>query len=265
MSTTPIIDTSAPTPQPRCAAASLSPAERQALATQALAGATSVAELARQHQVSRKFVDRQVDQAGQALDQAFDPDPEDPTGLFWLPVTGAWLRQLVLALVLICHASIRGVVELLQEVFDTSISEGTVSNILHQTVAQVRSLHAQEDLSAIRTGAHDEIFQSRQPILVGCDVASTYCYLLTQEDNRNANTWGVHLLDLQARGLQLEQVIADGGSRRLARGALLGRYLPSPQRRAPGDHHPGTPRLGGNGRPRETGAADAARQKTATR
>ena len=70
MSSTPIIDRSTPTPQPHCAAASLSPAERQALATQALAGRTSVAELARQHQVSRRFVAQQVDQADQALAQA---------------------------------------------------------------------------------------------------------------------------------------------------------------------------------------------------
>jgi hypothetical protein len=66
-------------------------------------------------------------------------------------------------------------------------------------------------LSAIRVGAHDELFQSHQPILVGCDVASTYCYLLAAETARDATTWGVHLLDLQAKGLQPEHILADWG------------------------------------------------------
>ena len=46
------------------------------------------------------------------------PAPKADEVLFHLPVTKAWLRQLVLALVLICHSSYRGVVELLRDLFD---------------------------------------------------------------------------------------------------------------------------------------------------
>jgi hypothetical protein len=131
--------------------------------------------------------------------------------LFWLPVTKAWLRQFVLALVLICHASFRGVTELLGDVLDTPLSVGTVYNIVTQAVGQARRVNAQEDLSAIRIGAHDEIFQSHQPILVGCDADSTYCYLLSQEEARDRTTWGVHLLELGERGLHPEHTLADFG------------------------------------------------------
>jgi hypothetical protein len=31
---------------------------------------------------------------------------------------------------------------------------------------------------------------------VGVDTASTFCYLLSQEDHRDADTWGVRLLEL---------------------------------------------------------------------
>ena len=74
------------------------------------------------------------------------------------------------------------------------------------------SYNRQQDLSGIRIGAHDEIFQSGQPVLVGADVRSTYCYLLSLEQHRDAETWGIRLLELQDRGFHPEATIADAGS-----------------------------------------------------
>jgi hypothetical protein len=50
--------------------------------------------------------------------------------LFYLPITKTWLWQLILGLILICHSSYRGVVELLRDVFDLPISIGTIHNRL---------------------------------------------------------------------------------------------------------------------------------------
>jgi hypothetical protein len=102
----------------------LLPAQRQNLAVQVLAGTHPVADLARQHQVSRKFLYQQADTATHALNHAFDRAPAADRVLFNLPVTKAWLDHLVLALVLICHSSTRGVVELLRDLFDHPISLG---------------------------------------------------------------------------------------------------------------------------------------------
>jgi hypothetical protein len=118
----------------------LLPPQRQDLAVQVLAGAETVSELARQHEVSRKFLYQQAHTAEQALSQAFAPTPKPDEVLFYLPVTTAWLRQLVLALVLICHSSTRGVVELLRDLFDHPISLGTVHNIVHSAVEPARAL-----------------------------------------------------------------------------------------------------------------------------
>jgi len=197
------------------AARLLPPPARQQLALDALQG-QPVTELAARHQVSRKFVYQQQHKAHDALDQAFTPPPDDPPGLlFWLPVTKPWLRQLVLGLTLICHCSLRGVTELLRDLFDYSLSLGSVHNILHQAVASARSHNAQQDLAAVRIGAHDEIFQAGRPVLVGADVASTYCYLLSPEEHRDADTWGVRLLELTEHGFQPDATIADfaGGLR----------------------------------------------------
>ncbi len=52
-------------------------------------------------------------------------------------------------------------------------------------------------------------------MLVGADVASTYCYLLSPEEHRDADTWGVRLLELTERGFGPDATIADfaGGLR----------------------------------------------------
>jgi len=188
---------------------------RQQLALDALAG-QPITTLANQQQVSRKFIYQQRNHAQDALDQAFNPTDNDPSQLlFWLPVTKPWLHQLVLGLTLICHSSLRGVCELLRDLFDYPLSLGSVHNILHQAVATARRLNSQQDLSAVRIGAHDEIFQAGRPVLVGADVASTYCYLLSVEEHRDADTWGVRLLELTERGFHPDATIADfaGGLR----------------------------------------------------
>jgi hypothetical protein len=166
-----------------------------------LAGTRPIAHLAADHDVSRKFVYQQAAQAEQALDAAFaPPDPDADRILFHLPVTKAWLQQLTLGLVLICHSSYRGVVELCRDLFDYPLSLGTVHNLAHRAVAQARHCNDAYNLRRVRIGAHDEIFQAGAPVLVGVDVASTYCYLLSQEEQRDADTWGVRLLELPARG-----------------------------------------------------------------
>jgi hypothetical protein len=48
-------------------------------------------------------------------------------------------------------------------------------------------------------------------VLAGVDAQSTYCYLLAAERHRDADTWGVHLLDASTQGLGPDYTIADAG------------------------------------------------------
>ncbi len=132
--------------------------------------------------------------------------------LFYLPVTEAWLNQLVLCLVLVCHSSFRGVVRLLEDLFDMPVSVGTVHNRLAAAAGCAALINAAQDLSPVRVGLHDEIFQGNQPVLAGIDAASTYCYLLAGAEHRDETTWGVHLLDAKAQGLNPDYTIADAGT-----------------------------------------------------
>ena len=204
-------------PQPEatvfCPAKAMGPGQRQDLALHALAGTKTISRLAAQHEVSRKFIYQQVGSAKEALQEAFATEQDDAAGiLFYLPVTKQWLDQAILGLTLICHSSVRGVREFCRDLLDWPVSIGKVHNVLQEAVPRARSYNRQQDLSAVRIGAHDEIFQSGRPVLVGADADSTYCYLLSLEDHRDADTWGIRLLELQDQGFRPEATIADAGS-----------------------------------------------------
>lgn len=193
-------------------AANLSSAHRKYLAIQALAGTEPLSRVAAREQVSRKFLYHQKSKADTALDRTFAPVQTGSSVLFYLPVTAAWLHQLVVGLILICHSSYRGVIQLLQDLFDISTSLGDIHNLLQAMAGQAARINAAQDLSPIRVGLHDEIFQGNQPVLVGLDAHSTYCYLLVGAQHRDGDTWGVHLLDANAQGFQPEYTIADAGA-----------------------------------------------------
>ena len=193
-------------------AARLAPDIRQDIGIQVLSRSQSISQLAATHQVSRKFVYQQGDKAQRSLDESFAPSQGDDDVLFHLPVTKNWLFQLILGLVLICHSSYRGVVELFRDLFDMSISIGTVHNRLQATAEKATEINQSQDLSDIEVGLQDEIYQADKPVLVGVDAASTYCYLLQAVDHRDETTWGCHLLDVMEQGFDPDYTIADGGS-----------------------------------------------------
>jgi hypothetical protein len=88
---------------------------RRDLAIRALANSASVTDLSAEHGVSRKLVYEQKSKASAALDETFaiDASHADEEVLFELKVTRRWLRQVILALTLICRSSFRGVIEFL--------------------------------------------------------------------------------------------------------------------------------------------------------
>ena len=127
-------------------AASLSPDTRQDIGIQVLSRLQPISHIAATHQVSRKFVYQQGEKAQQSLDESFAPSKGDDDVLFHLPVTKNWLYQLILGLVLICHSSYRNVVELFRDLFDTSISVGTVHNRLQETAEKATEINQSQDL-----------------------------------------------------------------------------------------------------------------------
>jgi hypothetical protein len=197
----------------RCvgAAARLPESDRKDLAVQALARSATVSNLSTRHGVSRKFVYQQADKARRALDGAFLSTSADDEVLFEIQVTKRWLRQVIVALALMGRGSYLGIIEFMRDMLGASISPGTVHTVLRSAAQRAGVINRGQDLSCIRKGLHDEIFQGRMPVLAGVCAQSTYCYLLAAEEHRDANTWGVHLLDAARQGLKPDYTIADAG------------------------------------------------------
>lgn len=197
--------------QQNAAAKQIDPANRQQIGVSALAGKESISSLSRRHDTSRKFIYSQKNKASSALTGVFLESEKDSDVLFHIPVTKDWLEQVVLSLVLTCHSSYEGVIHFFRDILDQHTCKGSISNTVQTAVGKATKVNADQDLSMIKVGAHDEIFQGKTPVLVGCDVESTYTYLLKQSEHRDSTTWGVHLLELSDQGMKLDHTIADGG------------------------------------------------------
>ena len=103
-------------------------------------------------------------------------------------------------------------------------------NIVQQAVVEARRINASENLSGVRAGSHDELFQGHKPVLAGIDLDSLYCYLLATEAHRDGETWAVHLLELTQKGLKPDYVVTDGGT-----GLRAGQALAWPEVACDGD------------------------------
>ena len=189
----------------------LDPINRQKIAISALSPDQNISQISRQYKTSRKFIYAQKEKASDALNEVFSGEVGDSKVLFYIPVTKEWLQQSVMSLILSCHSSYGGVIEFFRDIFDFNICKGTIFNIIHSALDKAKCMNDSQDLSLIKVGAHDEIFQKQTPVLVGCDVHSTYVYLLKQTEQRDKITWGVHLLDLSEQGIKLDYSIADSG------------------------------------------------------
>jgi hypothetical protein len=135
--------------------------DRKDLAIRALARSTTISDLSVRHSVSRKFIYQQAHKAGAALDEAFLSGPPEDDVLFHLTVSKTWLRQVIVALTLICRSSYRGVVEFLRDLLGVPISIGKVHHVLQSATRQAGIVNRDQDLSGILVGLYDEIFQGR--------------------------------------------------------------------------------------------------------
>jgi hypothetical protein len=140
--------------------------DRIGLAIKILNKSENVTQLAEKVGVSRNFLYNQANKAQASLNKTFEDEMSDQTidnekVLFYLPVTKQRIRQIAIALALICHSSIRGIVEFFSVIFDYDISVGGVFNILNQATEKATSINEQENFDQINVAALDEIYQNR--------------------------------------------------------------------------------------------------------
>jgi hypothetical protein len=124
----------------RNSASTKTPQERKQLAIEAMAKTSTISQLASKTDTSRKFIYAQKQKAENALDEAFTLNTgADDFVLFYLPITKAWIHRFILAIILICHGSLRNVCEILKDLFNIEISIGTVHNVVERAVKAART------------------------------------------------------------------------------------------------------------------------------
>jgi hypothetical protein len=195
-----------------CPAKSMSNDTKKSLAIKTITGEQTISAIANDYQVSRKFVSNQKQKILTAVNEVFDENADDDEVLYQIPVTKNWLKQCVISFALDCRSSLRGIVKSMKNIFDFSYSLGSVFNIIQSVIPAAKERNENQDLSEIKLCAQDEMFQHNKPVLTGVDIPSLYCYLLSLNDQRDGDTWAIHLMDLQKRGFNPDRVFADDGS-----------------------------------------------------
>jgi hypothetical protein len=108
----------------------LSEGDRRDLVIQASARSATICDRSDRHGVSRKFIYQQAHKVSAVLDDVFLSGTPEEGVLFQFAVTKAWLRQVIVALPLICHSAYRGVIEFLCHLLGIPASLGTVHDAL---------------------------------------------------------------------------------------------------------------------------------------
>jgi len=202
---------------------------KRSIGIESLKEKATIVDISNRFNVSRNSVYKQQARALTAVNQAFEQTDDDV--LYYIPVTKAYIQRAVTALYLVCRAGSRDIKSFMDLIFDYSLSIGTVSNILDKSSEDAIKINNQYDLSSIQTGCSDELFHHNKPLLATVDINSRFCPLLVHADHRDYETWGIHLLDLQARGYNPESVILDG-----AKGLIKGHEEALPETVIQHDH-----------------------------
>ena len=200
------------------------------LALQSLSKQNSISDLSRTYGCSRTTVHLQKNTALLAITKAFDIDNEN-TILYDLPITKNYIKQVVLSLFLICKSSFRDIIFFLKNIFDYSISLGSIYTILDEEAEKAEIINQSYDLSSIKISTADELFHRNKPHLSVVDIPSRFCPLLVKADKRDYETWGIHLLDLMNKGYAPNTTVIDG-----AKGLLKGHEEVLPDTKIRYDH-----------------------------
>ena len=123
------------------------------------------------------------------------------------------IEKIIVGCMLICKASTEDTQRFINWIFKAWVSIGKISNTINKAALKANEYNTTIDLSNIKIGANDEIFQGHSPVLVGVDPQTTFTYLLEAAHNRDSTTWGYHLLEKEKnQGLHRINTVNDGGT-----------------------------------------------------
>jgi len=183
-----------------------------------------VTEFAQTHAVSRTLLYKIRDRARQGIIEGLTAGqagrPDQTTAL---KIDKAFIDRAIAVLPMLT-GSVRGIQQGLDLLVGVHRSTGYISQSLTAAGGQATDHNVQMRVPLPVLAEADEIFQGRQPCLTVVDGRSFLVLNLAPAEARDATTlrqaqgrlWGVTFLDLQARGVQFQDLASDGGTGILA-------------------------------------------------
>jgi hypothetical protein len=173
----------------------------------------AVTELARRHRISRQHASHLVNTARRTLTDTLQAHPPGrPPRTTVVAVTPERLEEAVLMLSVDGKASLEGTQACIEALLDRHVAIGRLSAIRQRTAERARRVLT--TCSMPGAGVHllcDELYDHGRPILAAMEDEHLAVLLASREEEADGDTWGVHLLDLQQRGLHLRGLISDQG------------------------------------------------------
>lgn len=188
----------------------MSPDDRKQFAVRALDNG-NVSALAAETGVSRKFGHEVKNTANRALDDAFRQKNGYGKAVRTVDVTQEFIIMAVVLLCMVGKCPFSAVIQIVKLLFGYHLCKGTIHNILCEAIARAKSQNSLEDLSNVEHITVDEIFQAGRPVLAGVEQRSGYSFMLTEAENRNAETWSLELEICKEQSLAPLTANADGG------------------------------------------------------
>jgi hypothetical protein len=171
-----------------------------------------VSALAAEYQVSRTWLYELRARGRDALLAALAPQPPGPRPpVTLLPVDAAFIQRTI-AILATQRGTVRSIQQGLDLLFQTPRSVGYISQTLAALGARAAAANAAITVPLPVLAEADEIFQGRQPCLTVVDGRSFLALNLAPAAARDGTTWGVTFLDLQARGVQFQDLASDGAT-----------------------------------------------------
>jgi Transposase len=121
------------------------------------------------------------------------------------------LKRTIIALTMNGVNSIRAIEDSIPLLYPgVTCSFGTIQALQIEAQTNAAAFNRSVDLSAIDSGAIDEVFCQGEPVLAGIDLDSGFVFSLAYEKYRDGETWARVLNDAKSQGLDLKHIVKDG-------------------------------------------------------
>lgn len=169
----------------------------------------AVARLSRDFGVCRATVSRAAVHCSEALSRQFDS--EERAAL--VAVDRSQLERAVVALRMMGRCSVRGIVDLLPELYaGVTMGYGTVQSVLARAEVNAAAFNCTLDLTASKNIALDELFSQGEPVLAAVCLDTGLALCLDRLEGRSSADWQAALSGPVARGLSVEVAVRDGAA-----------------------------------------------------